>query len=232
MKSNLTKKCNLCGNDFNVRSPSEFEKRVYCSKKCQMESFKKEKILINCKICNQEILVPPCLAQSTSYCSRKCKGLASRITQDPNLRRCIICKNFKTINCDFSSSGKNSPGYVCKSCAIIRSAKRSRTLRGRYTTSISLAKKRNLIWDISEENYNELISKNCFYCDRKLNETGIGLDRKNNSLGYTIENVVPCCKMCNETKLDNFDFEEMLLLAKVIKIILNEREKKNIQIKE
>lgn len=34
----------------------------------------------------------------------------------------------------------------------------------------------------------------CHYCG---NNTEGGLDRKNNSLGHTVENVVPCCTRCN-----------------------------------
>ena len=29
-----------------------------------------------------------------------------------------------------------------------------------------------------------------------------GLDRKDNSLGYTIYNVLPCCSFCNQAKMD------------------------------
>jgi 5-methylcytosine-specific restriction endonuclease McrA len=29
-----------------------------------------------------------------------------------------------------------------------------------------------------------------------------GIDRENNNLGYVIENCVPCCRHCNEMKMD------------------------------
>ena len=42
-------------------------------------------------------------------------------------------------------------------------------------------------------------NKNCFYCGDKIN--GIGLDRVDNSIGYEIKNVVPCCEICNTMKM-------------------------------
>jgi 5-methylcytosine-specific restriction endonuclease McrA len=38
----------------------------------------------------------------------------------------------------------------------------------------------------------------CHYCGNKI--IGVGLDRIDSSIGYTIENCVPCCKDCNIMK--------------------------------
>ena len=55
----------------------------------------------------------------------------------------------------------------------------------------------------------------CFYCDaavkwKEFSSGGYGynLDRKDNSLSYTKENCVVCCKRCNMGKRDTFTFEE------------------------
>lgn len=81
---------------------------------------------------------------------------------------------------------------------------------------------------------------NCNYCDSeplsvatngKRPETKAhnkyiynGLDRKDNSTGYTLENVVPCCKMCNNSKknLSQIDWETWLdkIVAKRKKFLL------------
>lgn len=75
------------------------------------------------------------------------------------------------------------------------------------------AKKRNRIWEISKELFKTLTSKSCFYCGsppsgkrlhHKKRYNGIylfnGLDRVDNSKGYTVDNVVPCCIICNRAK--------------------------------
>ena len=60
----------------------------------------------------------------------------------------------------------------------------------------------------------------CFYCSSEIiwnrfsfvNGKDVygrsNLDRKDNSKGYTMENVVPCCKRCNYGKGASFSFEE------------------------
>ena len=75
------------------------------------------------------------------------------------------------------------------------------------------AKKRGLKWDLSDEKVKELISKPCYYCGtlpsshslnftRKFNGDfpSNGLDRIDNTKGYSEDNVVPCCKLCNQAK--------------------------------
>jgi hypothetical protein len=38
----------------------------------------------------------------------------------------------------------------------------------------------------------------CYYCDTTIDK--VSFDRLNNSMGYTTENSVPCCKLCNFMK--------------------------------
>jgi hypothetical protein len=50
----------------------------------------------------------------------------------------------------------------------------------------------------------------CHYCGGMLlDETGCGLDRRNNSIGYTIENVLPCCGVCNQIRNVHLTVKEM-----------------------
>lgn len=51
----------------------------------------------------------------------------------------------------------------------------------------------------------ELSQSPCCYCERKgvnkvLDFSYVGLDRIDNSKGYTFDNVLPCCKTCNAMK--------------------------------
>jgi hypothetical protein len=39
------------------------------------------------------------------------------------------------------------------------------------------------------------------------------LDRKDNDLGYTPENVVACCTRCNYAKRDHFTYDELYAMT-------------------
>jgi hypothetical protein len=86
------------------------------------------------------------------------------------------------------------------------------------------AKRRGQIWKLSRDDVRSLTSDDCFYCGHspsqkpstqtKLNGDYIynGIDRVDNSVGYTIENCVPCCWKCNRAKgtLSYKDFMQMI----------------------
>lgn len=83
------------------------------------------------------------------------------------------------------------------------------------------AKFRNYEFSLNFEQFDKLIQCDCYYCGRepeihkgdlrRLQEKEPfkrnGIDRSNNDLGYTVENSVPCCTMCNFAKL-NFSIDE------------------------
>lgn len=75
------------------------------------------------------------------------------------------------------------------------------------------AKRRGLAWGISRDQFNSLTSKPCHYCGAPPSNlmkakygngefAYNGLDRKDSSEGYVINNVVPCCKICQRAKMD------------------------------
>lgn len=85
------------------------------------------------------------------------------------------------------------------------------------------ANNRNLLWNLSDEDAIDLFSQPCFYCDsdpvkRKFQfgeYWSNGIDRKDNSLGYTKENAVPCCTRCNLAKSSLNIKEFYIWLSKV-----------------
>jgi len=78
----------------------------------------------------------------------------------------------------------------------------------RYKTH---ATQRNLAWELSEEDFRELISGPCFYCGESPSQTIMkyskngqlvynGIDRLKNEVGYVAGNVVSCCGSHNRMK--------------------------------
>lgn len=83
-------------------------------------------------------------------------------------------------------------------------------LRVRLWYAKAEARKRGLEWSLSDEQFVQLSCCPCSYCGRGgCNATSLrdiveagGIDRFDNSLGYTPENSVPCCTACNQAKND------------------------------
>ena len=78
---------------------------------------------------------------------------------------------------------------------------------------IEEAKRRNLVWELSKEEFLVITQLDCFYCGSPPtrisayhNATGgykyNGVDRLNNEEGYFLDNVVSCCSWCNWAKKD------------------------------
>lgn len=63
------------------------------------------------------------------------------------------------------------------------------------------AKRRGIVWNITYTEVMELVEKPCVYCGLEANEQIInGIDRIDSSIGYSVENCVPCCSDCNYAK--------------------------------
>lgn len=79
------------------------------------------------------------------------------------------------------------------------------------------SKSKNYKLDINLDTYTSLLDKGCHYCYSLLNkETGAGLDRVDNSKGYTLDNVIPCCGKCNQVRNVHLTKEEMEIAMKAV----------------
>jgi len=83
----------------------------------------------------------------------------------------------------------------------------AQTPKGRYTSYKGNAKTRNISLEITFEEFMTFWQKLCHYC--KYNIDTIGLDRIDNSKGYSLDNVVSCCHECNWTRNDIWTHKEM-----------------------
>ena len=77
------------------------------------------------------------------------------------------------------------------------------------------ARKRNIEFNLTPDEFSNLISKNCYYCgaeprthelvskslaNKKYILVANGIDRFDNNEGYNTSNCVPCCTLCNTMK--------------------------------
>jgi hypothetical protein len=82
-----------------------------------------------------------------------------------------------------------------------------------YNSFHSHAKHRGLEWNLTMEQFEELIAAPCSYGIGQRPDIRIGLDRLDNSQGYLAGNVVPCCARHNQIRSHIFTFEDMLDLV-------------------
>ena len=62
------------------------------------------------------------------------------------------------------------------------------------------AKLKNIPWNITDDMARELFTNKCYYCNCDPGETHNGIDRVNNNDGYSEDNAVSACTMCNMLK--------------------------------
>lgn len=65
---------------------------------------------------------------------------------------------------------------------------------------IQCAKSRNIGFELSKVEFEELVLMACYYCGSFNEKEVVGVDRLNSSKNYTLDNCVPCCKICNFMK--------------------------------
>jgi len=151
---------------------------------------------------------------------------------------CRYCKVELIVDNNWSRNQEVNQSKICKPCETIEREKwrkanpektkgysyySHRKLNRRFSCSIRRAKSKGIVWTLTKEEFSILITQPCHYCNHPLRETSTGLDQKKPKEGYTIDNVVPCCKECNTAKSNFFTYDEMLLIGKVIKEIKDKR---------
>lgn len=85
----------------------------------------------------------------------------------------------------------------------------------KYWHYISRAHKNNIIFEMTKEDYKQIIGMNCYICNKK---GMLGVDRIDNNKGYILGNVAPCCKTCNYLK---YTYNIYDIYRKSYEIVLN-----------
>ena len=124
------------------------------------------------------------------------------------------CTHWKCL-CDCGNIGNHSGPSLVKgtatSCGCSRRGPKSFAgpLSSVYSDYKCGARNRKLIFLLSFEEFKTITSQNCHYCGRPPEERVRkwpliinGVDRKESDIGYTLDNCVPCCKICNKAKMD------------------------------
>lgn len=108
---------------------------------------------------------------------------------------------------------KNNQHDICRECLKDHNY-HNHSMLGKYRQYKHGASRRALIWDLTVQEFASFWHADCHYCGEQID--GVGIDRKDNKLGYTTDNAVPCCITCNEMKLDHAPDDWIAHMRKII----------------
>ena len=116
-------------------------------------------------------------------------------------KECSNCNELKPRN-EFGKHKGNKDGltYYCRACINNRNLKFNKTVAGQWRYRKYDASRKGREFKITQEQYEMIVkdSTGCYLCGN--NKVQLGLDRVDNSRGYTIDNIAPCCSPCNTSK--------------------------------
>ncbi len=158
--------------------------------------------------CGKEFLISSYRASIRRSCGCKLAKNSGRYSPDDITG--LIDRDIKAVE---MTGGRDSNGYVIYKTKCMLCGKEY----ARYAES---ARNRSFDFELSFEQSEKITKENCYYCGavpRQMRMFGTkssigfkrnGIDRVDNSKGYTIENCVPCCSECNFAKgsMDKDDF--------------------------
>lgn len=163
---------------------------------------------------------------------------------DQGKRHCKICKEIKILNDFWKDKNRrNGYDAACKKCTkkrqrgewkrfgsqpirmyqrLQQSTQGKRSKKGLYRHQLTISKEEFIEWYNSQ-------AKVCVYCKLDLNQflkvrnkfgkqaqktSRFGIDRKDNNLPYSLNNIVLSCVTCNGLKGYFFDFTDFCKIAK------------------
>lgn len=103
----------------------------------------------------------------------------------------------------------------CKTChntaKAARYLRRGPSLMDKYTGIRWQSANRGLSFELTFEEWQAVVSRPCVYGKHSTSPAGtIGVDRKDNAIGYTVTNSAACCGFHNQVKSSVFTYREML----------------------
>lgn len=91
-----------------------------------------------------------------------------------------------------------------------------KSFNGRLLSYQRSAKKRNIEWLLTENEFKSFWNVPCTYCGAEIDT--IGIDRINNDKPYVLDNCTSCCSTCNKMKLD---LSQEVFINKIKQILTN-----------
>lgn len=92
-------------------------------------------------------------------------------------------------------------------------AKKKISLKQLYRIHLDRSIKAGYKSELTREQHDELVSNDCFYCGQEITSINYnGIDRKNNKIGYVLNNCVTSCKICNMMK-NTLNMETFILMC-------------------
>jgi hypothetical protein len=103
---------------------------------------------------------------------------------------------------------------ACRGYVVKHPDEETRQLHLTYRNIKNSARQRGHEFTLTKEEFMWLMDRDCFWCGDKPS----GIDRMNNTQGYTMNNAVPSCKRCNVAKNDMTMTEWSEWLARITKM--------------
>lgn len=128
---------------------------------------------------------------------------------------------------------KRNPGSIHQKASKLKLSRKigqiNPSFMHKYTTYKNGAYQRDYTFDLSIEDFIQIIIQKCYYCGEAPKEFNMyngekyknyseekiklatveinGVDRLDNFIGYSSTNCVPCCETCNRMKLESTERE-------------------------
>lgn len=150
--------------------------------------------------------------------------------------RCNYCNNIYNSTIENFRDVRAS-GQSCTKCSNIqnREYKLLNATDSQIGINFSNYKSRSKIkkwnFNLTREQFKDLVLKNCYYCNQEPNQFRQdrcknkrardsaflmnGIDRLDSSIGYEIDNCVPCCEDCNKAKRNLSEYQFLELIKRI-----------------
>jgi len=188
--------CLSCGAKVK-RFGKKFCSRI-CAAKFRVQPILERREHRECLVCHRMFSEKPALMErGRKYCSKACHDKSQEKHHDFVCSKCKIPKTAL----DFYVDRTKARGHVarCKQCYSETSSKVLAFKPYRREASLQAgAVRRGLAYELTREQFMTFWQKPCTYCGDAI--PTVGLDRVENDKGYTLDNLVSCCAVCNSMK--------------------------------
>jgi hypothetical protein len=218
----LSKNCLVCGNIFYKKQNQSLNTwnniSKYCSKNCQ--------IIGVGKVAGPRIaaLNVSRTGQRKQYSQNWYKENKDRLSAEAKIKyqerkQEILARRKELMKFETEEHRKKRLAYHIeyRKAHLEKNHLRGQTIASKFKMYISSAGRRNHSFELSFEEFVVLFNGFCNYCGK---ENSRGIDRIDNKIGYTKENSVPCCSVCNKMKIHYSKEFFMEHISKIYKYLI------------